>query len=77
LRALSKNQRFVVAAVAAALGLGLHQWMPLVVGAITLARAFESSAHPEGDRGALTTFIAALVLLAALATIPMTKTPWS
>jgi Zn-dependent protease len=72
MRALDRSQRFVVAGAAAACALLLHQWMPGFVAAIAFARAFGSDVHASGDRSMLVLFVALLVLLSLLASLPVT-----
>jgi Zn-dependent protease len=66
LRALSKNQRLSVAAVALLAGALVHHWMPALVGAVTLVRAFGNDAYQAGDRGVHATFLALVCAHAAL-----------
>lgn len=70
LRALSRGQRFAVAAVGLASALLCHQWMPAVVGGVTCVRAFETDSHATGDRGMLVLFAALLVALSLFAMLP-------
>lgn len=72
LRALARSQRLAVAAAGFAGSIFLHQWMPGIVAAVTLVRAFERDAHPEGDRGMLMLFVALVGLLSLVATLPVT-----
>jgi Zn-dependent protease len=71
LRALNRGQRFAVAGAGIACGLVFHQWMPAIVGAVTLFRAFGKDAHPEGDPGMLALFAVLLVALSFIATLPV------
>jgi Zn-dependent protease len=71
LRALNREQRFAVAGVGIVCGFFFHQWMPAIVGGVTLFRAFGKDAHPEGDRGMLALFAALLVALSLIATLPL------
>jgi Zn-dependent protease len=71
LRALNRGQRFAVAGAGIACGLVFHQWMPAIVGAVTLFRAFGDDKHPEGDRGMLALFAVLLVALSLIATLPV------
>jgi Zn-dependent protease len=50
LRALARSERFALAAIALATGAALHEWMPAIVGAVTLARAAGKDAPAKGDR---------------------------
>jgi Zn-dependent protease len=70
LRALSKGERLIVAAVAGVVALGLHQWMPLFVGVFALIGALGPHAHPTGDRRMLALFVVLVIALAAIATLP-------
>jgi Zn-dependent protease len=70
LKALARHERIGVGLVGLAVALVFHQAMSGIVGALTLARAWERSAHPKGDREIALTFIALLVLLGALALLP-------
>jgi Zn-dependent protease len=72
LRALARNERFIVAGVGAMSSLLFHQWMPGVVALVVFARAFGSDGHEVGDRGMLALFCALLVLLSVVATLPVT-----
>jgi Zn-dependent protease len=69
MKALSRNERLVVAAVAILTALVAHQWMPAIVGLVMGARAFEANAHPEGDTRMLALFVALIVALAAVGTL--------
>jgi Zn-dependent protease len=71
LRALSRGERLVVAAVAALAGFAFHQWLPILVAIPAAARAFSADAHPTGDRRILASFVGLIVTLAALSTLPM------
>jgi Zn-dependent protease len=71
LRALSRDERLAVAAVALLAGLVAHQWMPMIVAAAAGARAFASDAHPTGDRGVLGWFVGLVISLTALSALPM------
>jgi Zn-dependent protease len=71
LRALSRTERWVVAGVGVLCALGLHQWMPGVVGTVALVRAFGADAHPTGDRGMTLLFATLLVALSAVAMLPL------
>ena len=51
-------------------GLAFHQWMPAIVGAVTLARAFGAGAPGEGDRRMFWLFASLVVALAGLGTLP-------
>jgi Zn-dependent protease len=70
MKALSKPQRMIVAAVGGVASVALHQWMPALVGAFALVRAFAPDAHPEGDRRMLALFVTLIVVLSALAALP-------
>jgi Zn-dependent protease len=70
LRALSRDQRLMVAAVAGAVAIALHQWMPALVGAVALGRAFSATAPREGDRPVLGWFVLLIVLHALIAALP-------
>jgi Zn-dependent protease len=70
LRSLSRNERLMVAGVALAVGILLHQWMPAIVAAVVAARAFGKDAHPTGDRRAVTVFVVLVVAHALFATLP-------
>lgn len=70
LRALDRAQRLVVAGVAAACAMLLHQRMPAFIAAIAGARAL-GDAHALGDRGMMTLFVGLLVLLSLLAALPI------
>jgi Zn-dependent protease len=67
LKALDRQERIGVGLVGLAVTLAFHQWMPGIVGALVLARAWERSAHPTGDREIALTFCALLAFLGALA----------
>jgi Zn-dependent protease len=71
LKALSKNERLVVAGVAGLTALAAHQWLPAIVCILVGARAFGKDAHRDGDRRMLALFAALVVTLAAVATLPM------
>lgn len=71
LRALSRSERLVVAGVAAFVGIALHQWLPILVAIPAAVRAFGADAHPTGDRRILVSFVALVVVLAGLSTLPM------
>ena len=71
LRALDRAQRLVVAGVAAACAMLLHQRMPAFIAAIAGARALGGDAHALGDRGMMTLFVGLLVLLSLLAALPI------
>jgi Zn-dependent protease len=71
LRALSRSERLVVAAVAALVGFALHQWLPILVAIPAAARAFSADAHPTGDRRILASFVGLIVTLGALSMLPM------
>jgi Zn-dependent protease len=70
LRALSRAERIGVSAAGILAGLAFHQWMPAIVGAVTLARAFGADAPKEGDRGMFWLFASLVVALAGLGTLP-------
>jgi membrane-associated protease RseP (regulator of RpoE activity) len=70
LKALARNERFLLAAVGVATGLMVHEWMPAVVGLLVFSRAF-SGAHATGDRRVLLLFAALIVAHALLATLPL------
>jgi Zn-dependent protease len=69
LRALARGERLVLAAIAAAVAISLHQWMPGAVGAVILGRAFIGESHPTGDRHMLALFAVLIVAHAALSTL--------
>jgi Zn-dependent protease len=71
LKALSQAERLAVGIVGLVAALAFHQWMPGIVGGVALARAFDGSAHPEGDRGVAVTFSGLLVTLGAVAMLPI------
>jgi Zn-dependent protease len=71
LRALSRGQRLGVAAVAGAAALALHQWVPLVIAAVALGRAFSANAPAEGDRRIVSWFLLLITLLGLLAMLPV------
>jgi Zn-dependent protease len=82
LRALSKSERLIVAGVAAAIALALHQWMPAFIALFALPRAFgrdvakrdtdpSANAKDVGDRGMLLLFVALMVALATIALLPL------
>jgi Zn-dependent protease len=73
LRALSRLERLVVAAVGIAVGIGFHEWMPAVVGLVTGGRAFEKDTPSEGDRGVFVLFGVLLVALGALGTLSVSN----
>ena len=70
-RGLTRAQRIGVGATAMLSSVLLHQWMPLIVGAVALARAFAADAHPSGDRRMLALFVALVVTLSLLGTLPV------
>ena len=75
LRALSRNQRIVVAVVGIVTALGAHQVMPAVVGVLALVRAFAPDAReaePAGDRSMLLLFVSLIVAHSLLALLPIT-----
>jgi Zn-dependent protease len=72
LHALSRFERLIVAGTGVVVGSVLHQWMPLIVGLVAGARAFGGDAHPTGDRGMLWLFVALIVALGLVATLPIT-----
>lgn len=57
LRALSRAQRFVIAALGVVLAVAFQQWMPAIVGIVSGVRAFGGDAHAQGDRRALALFV--------------------
>jgi Zn-dependent protease len=71
LRALDRRQRLAVGGTAALSALVLHQWMPLIVGAIALVRAFDGDAHPTGDRRVFALFATLIVALSLVAALPV------
>jgi Zn-dependent protease len=75
MKALSRNQRLALVAIGGATAVAAHQWMPAIVAAFTVPRAFAPDAHPTGDRGAFGLFAALIVALAAVAAFPVT-TSW-
>jgi Zn-dependent protease len=70
LRALCRNQRLMVAAVAGVVAIALHEWMPALVGAVALGRAFSATAPGEGDRPVLGWFVLLIVLHGLIAMLP-------
>jgi Zn-dependent protease len=70
LRALSRGERFAIAALGILACLVLHQWMPGLVGAAAAVHAFGAGGHPTGDRRMLALFAALIVLLGLLASLP-------
>ncbi len=70
-RALSRFERGVVAATAAVVALALHETMPLVIAAVAGFRTTGADAHPDGDRSVFWLFVALLILLGAIATLPL------
>lgn len=72
LRALSRGERLAVVAVGALVAATLHQWMPGVVAACALPRAFASEAHPKGDRRMLALFATLIAAHGLVATLPVT-----
>jgi Zn-dependent protease len=73
LKALSRAQRLGIVAVGAATALATHQWMPAVVAAFAVPRAFETGPggpHEHGDRGAFGLFATLIVALAIVASLP-------
>jgi Zn-dependent protease len=71
LRALSRKQRFAVAAAAFASAIACHQWMPAIIGALVLGRAFDKDAHETGDSRVLALFASLLLALSLLAMLPL------
>jgi Zn-dependent protease len=67
LRALSRSERVILGLIGLALGVQLEQWMPAIVGALTLARALPNGPYETSDRGALGMFIGLLVAHAVVA----------
>ncbi len=67
LKALSSQERWIVGALAVAMGLLTRQWMPGIVGVVVLGRALVQGGHPDGDRRMLALFAALVVLHPALA----------
>jgi Zn-dependent protease len=70
LRALSRGERFVLAAVALVTAIAFHQWMPSIVAVLAFARAFGKEAPPTGDRRMLLLFAALVVAHGAIAMLP-------
>jgi Zn-dependent protease len=70
LKALSRNERLIVAGVAAITAFASHEWMPAIVGAFAAVRAFGPDAHRTGDRRILALFVTLVATLAALAALP-------
>ena len=73
LKALSRQERLAVAGAGLLSALAFHQWMPGVVGAIALGRAWGKDAHPTGDRRVAGLFVGLLLALGALAMLPTTR----
>lgn len=73
LHALHQGERFAIAGVFLLSALALHQWLPAIAGAVTLARAFGAGgpAHPTGDRRMAYLFAALITLLALTAALPV------
>jgi Zn-dependent protease len=70
LRALSRLERVGIAIVGLVTGLGLHQWMPAVVGVVAATRALGPGAHPTGDRRMFVLFAVLILAHGLLATLP-------
>ena len=70
LRALSRSERYGLAAIAGVVALGLHQWMPGIVAAFTAVRAFGKDAHPVGDRRMFALFAGLVVAHGLVAALP-------
>jgi Zn-dependent protease len=70
LRALSRSQRIAVAVTGIVAVMVFHQWMPAVVGGVTLVRSFGKDVPAEGDGGIFWLFATLLVALGWLATLP-------
>lgn len=75
LRALSRPERLVAAAVAAAAWAMTHEGMLVLVALVTASRALGPGAPVKGDRGALGTLVAVIALLAAIASVPVVVPP--
>jgi Zn-dependent protease len=71
LKALSRRERLMVALAGLMAAVVFHQWMPGIVGATTLARAWEKTAPPAGDARVAYTFAGLLLALGALGMIPI------
>jgi Zn-dependent protease len=71
LKALSRQQRLAVGLTGIAVAIAFHQWMPGIVGVVALARAWEETAHPSGDREMAITFAVLLIALGAIAMLPI------
>ena len=71
LRPLSRTERLILAATGAAVGLALHQWMPLLVAVAAAFRAFAPDAAPSGDRRMLALFVGLIIALGALSSLPL------
>jgi Zn-dependent protease len=72
LRPLARHERWIVGGTSALVGVALHQWLPILVALPAIAGAFASpAAQGEGDRRVLGTFVALVVALAGLSTLPM------
>jgi Zn-dependent protease len=70
LRALSRGERYGLAAIAGVAALGLHEWMPGIVAAFTVVRAFGKDAHPVGDRRMFALFAGLVLAHGLIATLP-------
>ncbi len=75
LKALSRSDRGMVAAVALASAFLFHQWMPAAVGGFVAIQVFSKSAHPTGDRGMFLLYVGLLVALSAIAMLPVQGIP--
>jgi Zn-dependent protease len=71
LRALNRRERLVVGGTGLLCSLVLHQWMPFIVGAVALSRAFGADAHATGDRRMCALFAGLIVVLSLIATLPV------
>jgi Zn-dependent protease len=67
LKALSRGQRWAVAATGAVAAVATHQWLPGIIALVVFGRSF-SGAHPQGDTRMMVLFTA---LIAALAVVPL------